>query len=53
MKVSHKGMRISENDWSAFLGHINATLEAFKVPSSERDDVVAFVQSTKKDIVEV
>ena len=52
MKTSHKGMRISESDWSAFLGHLNATLDAFKVPSSERDDVVAFVQSTKKDIVE-
>jgi hemoglobin len=52
MKMSHKGMKISEGDWSTFLGHLNATLEAFKVPSSERDEVVAFVQSTKTDIVE-
>jgi hemoglobin len=53
MKISHKGMKISERDWSAFLGHLNATLEAFKVPTAERDEVVAFVQSTKPDIVEV
>jgi len=52
MKTSHNGMRISEGDWSAFLGHLNATLEAFKVPQAERDEVVAFVQSTKRDIVE-
>jgi hemoglobin len=52
MKTSHKGMRISERDWSAFLGHLNATLESFKVPQAERDDVVAFIQSTKPDIVE-
>ena len=52
MKISHKGMRISESDWSAFLGHVNATLEAFKVPQAERSEVVAFVQSTKPDIVE-
>ncbi len=52
MKISHKGMKISEGDWSAFLGHLNATLEAFKVPQAERDDVVAFVQSTKRDIAE-
>lgn len=52
MKTSHKGMKISERDWSAFLGHLNATLEAFKVPQAERDEVVAFVQSTKRDIVE-
>jgi hemoglobin len=52
MKTSHKGMRISEADWSAFLGHLHATLEAFQVPQAERDEVVAFVQSTKKDMVE-
>jgi hemoglobin len=53
MKTSHKGMRISESDWSAFLGHLNATLDAFQVPQNERDEVVAFVQSTKADIVDV
>ena len=52
MKTSHKGMKISESDWSAFLGHLNATLEAFQVPQAEREEVVAFVQSTKPDIVE-
>ncbi len=52
MKTSHKGMGISESDWSIFLGHLHATLEAFKVPQTERDEVVAFIQSTKKDIVE-
>ena len=52
MKTAHKGMKISESDWSALLGHLNATLEAFHVPQAERDEVVAFVQSTKPDIVE-
>jgi hemoglobin len=52
MKISHKGMKISESDWSRFLGHLNATLQTFRVPQAERDEVVAFVQSTKPDIVE-
>lgn len=52
MKVSHRGMKISAGDWAAFLGHLDATLEAFQVPQTERDQVVAFVQSTKDDIVE-
>ena len=52
MKVSHKGMKISEADWTAFLGHANVTLDAFKVPPTERAEVVAFVLSLKKDIVE-
>ena len=52
MKISHKGMKISESDWSAFLGHLNATLDAFKVPQPERGEVIAFIQSTKPDMVE-
>ena len=53
MKISCKGMRISEADWMASFGHVNATLDAFKVPQTERREVVAFVQSLKTDIVEV
>lgn len=52
MKITHKGMKISESDWSAFLGHLNATLEALQTPRAERDEVVALMQSTKLDIVE-
>jgi hemoglobin len=52
MKITHKGMKISESDWSAFLGHLNATLDALQVPHAERVEVVALMQSTKPDIVE-
>ena len=47
-----EGMKVSESDWSAFLGHLNATLDAFQVSQAERDEVVAFIESTKPDIVE-
>lgn len=52
MKTSHKGMGISESDWSAFLGHLHATLGVFQVPQAECDEVAAFIQGTKKDMVE-
>ncbi|MDO9224510.1 MAG: group 1 truncated hemoglobin [Pseudomonadota bacterium] len=52
MKLSHKGMRISEADWTAFMGHLNATLDAFNLPARERGEVLAFIDSTKADIVE-
>ena len=42
MKTSHKGMRISESDWSAFLGHLNATLQAFQVPQAEHTAILFF-----------
>ncbi len=52
MKVTHKGMKISESDWSAFLGYLNDTLDTLQVPQPERKEVVALMQGTKADIVE-
>ena len=51
-KTSHKGMGISESDWEQFIGHLNATLDNFQLPQQERSDVIAFIESTKADIVE-
>ena len=51
MKTSHRGMGISDGDWQAFMGHVGATLDHFQVPSKERAEVLAFVESTKGDIV--
>ena len=39
MALSHKGMKISGSDWTTFIRHLNATLDAFKVPRQERDQV--------------
>jgi hemoglobin len=52
MKITHKGMKIGESDWSAFLGYLNETLDALQVPHAERVEVAALMQSTKSDIVE-
>jgi hemoglobin len=51
MKLTHVGMKISESDWSALLGHAGDTMSALNVPQQECDDVVAFVLSLKDDIV--
>lgn len=52
MRITHKGMNISESDWSVFLEHAGATMETLAIPKQECDDVVAFVLSLKDDIVE-
>jgi hemoglobin len=52
MVLTHRGMRIRENDWNVFLGHAAATLAKFQVPEAEQREVVAFVQSLKNQIVE-
>ena len=52
MKLAHRGMRIDDRDWQTFVGHINATLDHFKAPSQEKSEVLGFVESLKKEIVE-
>jgi len=52
MKTSHKGMKISESDWSIFLQHAGATMTALRIPKQECDDVVTFVLGLKEEIVE-
>lgn len=52
MRLSHKGMKISEGDWTIFLDHAGATMQALQVPPQECDEIVGFVLSLKDDIVE-
>lgn len=52
MKISHRGLGISESDWQAFIGHVEITLATFEVPAPERAEVLAFVAGTKTEIVE-
>ena len=52
MTITHRGMQISESDWSRFIGHLNDTLKHFDLPASETSNVLAFIESTKSEIVE-
>ena len=52
MTVAHRGMRISASDWDRFIGHLHDTLDHFSLPDAERNDVLAFIESTEAEIVE-
>jgi hemoglobin len=52
MKTAHAGMGITEADWNAAVKDLLDTLDKFKVPQKEKDELVAIVASTKPDIVE-
>ncbi len=52
MKDSHSGLGITEKEWDAGGKHLLASLDKFKVPQKEKDEVMAFVATLKKDIVE-
>src|SRR5262249_25065763 len=52
MKTSHKGMGITESDWGRFIGHVQETLGKCAVPAQERGEVLAFIESLEKDIID-
>ena len=52
MTTTHRGMQISEADWTSFIGHLTDTLRHFDLPAAETNDVLTFIESTKSEIVE-
>ena len=52
MKTSHAGLGITEADWDAAAKHLAASLDKFKVAEREKNEILAFVTTLKKDIVE-
>ncbi len=52
MKVAHQHLNITEGQWQAMVADFRKTLDAFKVPAKEQEELIAIVGSTKKDIVQ-
>ena len=52
MKTSHAGLGITNAEWEAAAKHLVASLDKFKVPEKEKGEILSFVTSLKKDIVE-
>lgn len=51
MKDSHARFQITPEEWDALLVDFRASLDKFKVPGPEQNELVAIVESTKADIV--
>lgn len=51
MKASHAELEITPAVWNAFTGHLNETIAHFKIGDRERNELVAFINSVKPDIV--
>lgn len=52
MKSAHAGMGISSGDFEALVGDLVATLNKFKVPEREKNELLGALGPMKKDIVE-
>src|SRR5437879_5876127 len=49
LKTTHVG---DAPDWALFISHLRQTLKKFDVPVAETEEVLAFVENTRADIVE-
>jgi len=51
-KTAHKGLGITGSDWDLSVKALVASLDKFKVPAKEKDELLGIVSSLKPDIVE-
>jgi hemoglobin len=51
MAESHANMKITAEEWEAFMDDFQQTLNKFSVPTAEQDELKAIVNSTRSDIV--
>jgi hemoglobin len=51
MADTHSELRISDEEWEAFMDDFHQTLTKFGVPERERGELDAIVESTKDDVV--
>jgi hemoglobin len=51
MKESHQHLNITPAQWDAMVVDFKATLDKFKVPQREQQELIAIVASTRNDIV--
>jgi hemoglobin len=51
MKESHEKLNISQAEWDAMVVDFKATLDTFKVPPREQQELITIVGSTRNDIV--
>ncbi len=51
MADSHANLKITAEEWEAFLDDFQQTLDKFAVPAEEQGELKAIVNSTRSDIV--
>ena len=53
MGDSHRHLMITPEEWSAFMDDFQQTLDKFRVPQAEQEELKAIVESTREGIVVV
>ncbi len=51
MHDSHAHLKITADEWVAFMEDLDLTFDKFQVPPAERTEFITIIESTKPDIV--
>ena len=52
MRMAHKGMKITEEEFAVFVGNMGYALERVKVTGRTREELMQLLEDMKKDIVD-
>ena len=52
MRAVHAGMKITNNEFDAMVGDIKTSMDKLAIPAREKRDLLAIVETTRKQIVE-
>ena len=51
-KTTHAGLGITDAEFDIVVGHLSEALDKYKVPAAEHKEVMAIIETLRKDIVE-
>jgi len=52
MATSHQGMNVTDGDFDAVANHLMATLNKFKVPAAEKEELMGIIGALRGGVVE-
>jgi len=52
MDTAHQGMGVTKNDFNLVAGHLAATLDDFKVPAAEKEELLGIIGSLQGQVIE-
>jgi hemoglobin len=51
IKEAHQHLNVTEKEWAALIKIFRDSMNSFKVPQKEQDEIIAIIESTKGDVV--
>jgi hemoglobin len=51
LKAAHQHLKVTEAEWQALIQIFRDSMDNFKVPAKEQDEIIAIIDSTKGEII--